>query len=280
MPGPAVPVAANSTVIYNLPVGMRYKSLLLNWNGSGTFTPALVTAIRLYANNQLFQTYLSGTDRDMFNQHDRMPAATADNVLAIPFGRFGMEDEKARYHSWINTGANSAGAQNNFVPITDFRLEIALGAVVTPSLALHAEVADNNVEQSVYLPRVDTWTETPNVGPGDFIHINTPMRLKGDPKRAMTHRLWMLDTVAHITQMRLIQDGAETQNNLLTTTNDFLLRSTRAPQAGYIALDYGCDGEDKNLLCGADVSTLEFRTTHTAGFASPLTLYQESLGSL
>ena len=269
-------VAANSTAYLQLPIGYRYHFLHLLYGGT-TFDNTYMSAIRLYANQSLFQNF-TGTQRDVWNQFDGLSATSTYKDLVIPFERIGMAEDKARYITAINTGSNSKGTQCP-VPITDFRIEIDIAGATAPTLAMYADVSDVNTEQSVMLPRIDRWTE--NVAAtGEFLHLNSARFIK-DKLRPYTHRIWLGDTDTNITNFRLLRDLNQEFKNRTTKENENAQTSikVRTPQAGWVAIDWGERGEFANLFDGINCANLELRSTHAATNAA-LPVIQESMGPL
>jgi hypothetical protein len=274
-------VGAGLTAYVNLPTGVRYHNILIAYSGT-TFDYTKMNAIRLYCNNDLIQT-ISGTVRNVFNQFLNMPAAAAGGpgILELPFERMGMADLIERYRTCINTGDKSIGGAQAAAGILNVRLEIDIdGTAVAPAIALYADVSDVNVEQSVLLPRIDTWQE-PIVAGGEYLHNNTPKKILGDAKRPFTERIWMVDTIAHITAFRFKENGRETFNRP-TTLNEARQKAwgKRTPQAGYVVYDPAEEGETNNFLHGLQLGTFDFYSTHAAAATTPLTMYSESMGPL
>lgn len=274
-------VVAGATAYLELPIGVRYHNLLIAYSGT-TFDYTKMDAIRLYCNNELIYT-TSGTFQNVKNVFDNMPAAVAGGagILEIPFERMRINDLIERYRKCINTGPKSQGSAQSRRGIMNFRLEIDIdAAAVAPAIALYADVSDVNTEQSVYLPRLDTWQE-PVVAGGEWVHQNTPKKVLGDPLRPFTERIWMVDTIAHITAFRMLVNGQELTNRT-TTLNEARQKSwgVRTPQAGYVAFDPAEEGEANNFIPGLQLATFDFRSTHAVGAATPLTMYSESMGPL
>jgi len=268
-------VAATSTAYINLPLGFRYRGLHLLYGGT-TFTPANMTAIRLYADNDLFQV-ISGSQRDMLNQFDKLPAASTYKNLHIPFERLGMSEPDARYLTCINTGAHSKGAQSKSGITAQFRMEVDINSgAVAPTLSVLADVMDVNVTQSRLLPRIDQWTE--NVAAtGEWLHVNSN-RFLGDSIRPYVQRLTFGDTNTNITNLRLRRNNEDIVNVPTTLLQYNQVRENRrAPQANFVSYDTGDMGEYYNILDPIHMSAFEIRTTHAATNAS-LPVISETMG--
>ncbi len=273
-------VAANATAFIDLPLGYRYHNLAICYGGT-TFDYTYINAIRLIANGETFYT-ISGTDRNAINQYLGLAAGATGGagILLLPFERIGMEEIVERYRTCINTGVASAGGGQSARGIQSFRMEIDIGAATAPTIALYADVSDVNIEQSTVMPRIDTWTEA-IVASSEYLQVNTPKRMLSDRLRPASARLWMKDTIAHITSFRTRMDGVELWNRT-TTLNEAVQKmyGQRHPQSGYVALDWEEKGEGQRLFQGLELSTFDMYATHAAGAATPLTLLLESYGPL
>ena len=274
-------VVAGTTAYLDLPMGFRYHNLIIVYSGT-TFDYTDMNAIRLYLNNELVQT-ISGTVRDVWNQYLGLAAAASGGagLLIMPFERVGLSDIIERYRTCINTGGKTKGSSQSRRGINNFRIEIDIDAgAVAPAISLYADVSDVNTEQSLLVPRIDSWQE-PVVAGTEWLHQNTPKKILGDPLRPFTERIWMVDTIAHITAFRMRLNGQETTNRT-TTLNEALQKSRqlRTPQAGYVVFDPAEKGESNNFIPGLQLSTFDFYSTHAAAATTPLTVYTESMGPL
>ena len=128
----------------------------LEWHlNLGNLTPAMFQEIRVKANGAIFQKW-NGADLDALLQYDKVPAASVNNVLVIPFRRFAMRssvnlidfkgasyvDGSSQFQS-LETSLN-VGAPGASVPITAVSLEcdiINTGAG-QPTLSLYSKCTD------------------------------------------------------------------------------------------------------------------------------------------
>jgi hypothetical protein len=268
---PVQGVAPGGKAYLNLPPGFRYRRLHVVYTGTGAgggapdMSPALMTAIRLYADNELFQN-ISGTDRDNLNQFDRFPAADTFKSLCLPFERTWMAEPDARYLTCINTGVASQNSVQAPKGINTLRLEIDIDATAPAdtTLTVYADVMDVNVQQSRMLPRIDRWAE--NVAAvGEFLHVNSA-KLLNDPLRPYLARLTFVETIAHLTAVRLRKNNVDIVQTIPVALLQFNQRAEmrRTPMAGYVMLDSGDFGEYFAVWDPIHWAQCEVRTTHTA----------------
>ncbi len=267
---------ANQTYTIILPIGLRYHHIWFEMGGT-TFGLAELSNVRLLANTQAIWN-LTGTQLDMMNQFDKLPAFAAGK-LCLPLERVGLSDPISRYLTAFNTGI--ACIQSSNVPVNDLRIEIDVAnTAVAATLAVSAIVSDVNPAQSTaVLRRERTFENTPGAAGGvEFLHVK---KITGDAKRRILNKVMLGDTNANITKIRILENGLEIYNrsSLLNEAVQKGPYGMRTPQAGWCAVDKTERGEYGNVENVAQLSTFELRSTAVVANANLPVIY-ETLGVL
>lgn len=267
-------VAAGGTATFRIPVGKRIHELQLV-HGAGQ-TVADFEEIRIYANGQVFQRF-SGTERDALNQFEGREAASAKNVLKLPFDRKGMITLPGRETTAINTGVADA----NGIKIASMYMEIdiASGATITATdLKLYALQSDAVAGGPGTIPFIRREQRSPEGADSDYQIADLINPGVNAPDKVALNRITFIPSAGTISNLKIDRN----QYNIFDRT-DGLNRSMqkdgiRVPQAGYYMIDpteRGISGEVINLM-----GTTDFRYRLNVSQAMTLTCLSEYLGVL
>lgn len=135
-------VAANSTAVLDLPVGLTYHGLNLVLSGLANGL-ADVTKVALFANGREIIA-LSGIEIDLLNRYHKQPAYSANvadtsGILNVNFERAGMINLSSRIATAITTGPAKLSNGNSFRAndiITQLRLEVTFAADAGATVAM------------------------------------------------------------------------------------------------------------------------------------------------
>jgi Viral coat protein P2 N-terminal domain len=280
MPGVSGNPGANQKPYFSITDQRRYHGLVLNYAATTLALTSMTFTIKL--NGGIVQTF-TGDQRDSWNQYDGMAAAAANTgFLYIPFRRSRMKDMRGAMMSSINVGVPYQAAPNAG-GIEELRVEIQMdsnpSAITT--FEMYAFCSAPNIEQSVWIPRIDSFQETPGVGAN--MPFKNRLTLQGDPTRREVYRLWANDTAAHITRTRIVEESDETYNELTTVgeTVDIKAGETRVPQTNWRALyDGGIEGNPWRTIKSYNLNGLATYIDTASGVVNPLTCVTETYGTL
>jgi hypothetical protein len=267
-------VNAGQTAYLDLPLGVRYKGLWLIYGGT-TFTPALMDAIRIYANNKIIHN-LTGSRRDALNQFDGLIAASTYKALYIPFHRIGMADKTQEFMTYLGTDHKCHQSPDGTKQL-QLQVDIDAGASA-PTLQVYAEICKNDPDQQQALLRTETWFE--NVAnTGDYLHQK---KYSGDAARPYISRMSFFDTPTNISSFYYLKDQAMiTQRtsllnrNIQVTDND----SVKVSPTSAVIFDTAEQGNHRCALHVQHIDDFEVHTVHTAT-NSNLPVVVETLGKL
>lgn len=130
-------VAAGGVATFQLPRGLRFHSLRIEYGGALADYPE----IRVKANTETIRRY-SFTEQDMMNQADKLPGAATLGYLLVPFDKVKSRIREGEEETALNVG-RPAGveAQPGEITNAEVQIEIASGATA-PSLKVWATVSN------------------------------------------------------------------------------------------------------------------------------------------
>lgn len=264
-------VAANTTAYLDLPLGVRYHQLLLAYGG--TFTPALMTQIRVKVNNQPIWA-VPGTFVDTMNQFDKLPAASTNTCLVLNFERVNLWSGPARWSTAINAG----GMPTQQCPsgVQSLRLEVDIGAATSPTLAVYAKVSQMNPAQATWMMRREQWFENVASSASEYLFTH---KYNADPLRPVLSRLLINDT-GIVTNFRMLANSQELVNRTVGVNNQTLqVDGIRTPQTNWTVYDTGESGNAANAINVGAIADFQVRATFS-GTNANLPVYSETLGSV
>jgi Viral coat protein P2 N-terminal domain len=273
-------VQANAKPYLQLPVGYRYHGILFDFAATTLAATSVTTDILV--NGKAIQ-HFTWDQRDAWNQHDKLQAFIANTgQMYIPFERVGLVDYRERYLTCINTGANSQGLQSPG-GITDLRVNLAFDGnpVGVTKFDCYAFVSGCNPEQSCYLNYIDQWQENmASSAAGTDQVFQRRLTVSGDETHQFVHRLWLNDTAAHISKLRIEENGIPVHESIPTaiTNYDAQMYGVRTPQTNWQFWDGGMRGEGDRMIDAFNDATLKVVATGITGVANPLTVVTETLG--
>ncbi|HEY2071676.1 MAG TPA: major capsid protein P2 [Rhizomicrobium sp.] len=271
---------ANGKPYIEMDIGYRYHGV---WIDYAATTLALSSMTFNWSiNGSKFQTY-TGDQRDSWNQHDRLLAASANTgSLFLPFMRMGMKDYREAFATSINTGAQSRNTPQAPNGVDSLRLDMVFDG--NPSAIakfdVYALTSACNPEQSTVVEHIDQWTETLGTsGTGVINKFARRLSTQGDATHQYLKRLWLQDTAAHLTRLTMTVNGDDVHDFPTALTNiDAQDQGVRTPQSGWQFWDGGMWGEGDRLIDLYNNQKVDVRVTAVTGASSPLTIVTETLG--
>lgn len=276
MPAAIAPVAADSTVTFNLPVGRRYHWLTLIGGGAGlSFGVDCLREIRVMANSKIIQRY-SGSDRNAMNLFQGRESATIDDDnfnLVIPFDRYNLGTRPGEEETAINTGsADKAGRA-----INQFKLEVDIassGFTGTPSLRLTAEQSEALEGGAGTIPYILKSTRDYNAA-ARYDLSDLP---RGGVTTQFLEALYMKPSVSTLENLEVLANNTLLFQRTAAENERIQRDGVRVPQAGWYNIDgteFGYAGQNFDLRGLAD-----FVVKFDTGAALQLVTYAHYLGGL
>jgi hypothetical protein len=262
-------VKAGQTALFNLSLGNRYHELQLSYAG---VTLAQLTEIRVKINGTVKQIF-SATDRDKWNQFDKIAAAAG--ILVIPFDRQKLRTLAAEEETAIDTGAIVAGQTGERV--TSFSIEVDIdAAAAAPVLEMNATVS-----------------ETTGRGVGTVLHIRRDTRTFGGAGRhdisdlpfnsvtaAYLNRVTFSPSVGEVSETTVKRNNVTIFERKKALNERLQANGIRVPQTGFQIIDTtekGIGGNVFNLMGAQD---FRYELVTTGAGANTVTVYSEYLGRL
>lgn len=267
---PAVNVGAGLKFTIDVPAVYRVHDIELHCTNIAT--AALITDLEVKINGVVKHKYYDGSDRDVMNQHDNMPAYTAHNILTIPFERKKLKNRQANERTAINLGAPDKHGQ---VARSMHISGVLDAALVNPSIKVYARVS---------APRPGAFGDVISILPYDFNNtfvnqfydiVDIP---RARPDVALCNRVFFKN--ANITEVELKRDN-KTSWIRTAAANDYALAcntEVRKKQAGWFLVDRSESGYGGDFFRMAGFSDVRWRVKQSS--AGTLTAYVEHLGSL
>ena len=245
-------VAAGQTATANLPIGLTYHELLLNYSG---VTLAQMNEIRVVANGKVIQRYASGTQLDTMNQFEGRAAAAG--VLTIPVGdRYGLKSRDGIEFSGLGTGV-----VDDPNPITTLSVEVDIdAAAVGTTLSMIAIQSDPSVSGMIKF--VDQYSYAPSAA-GDF-------DISDLPKSRIFNQLFLQS--ANVTDVEIRRNGYTVFERSASENNTVQTDGVRVPQAGNFVVDFTEKGYGSEGLATKGVQDLRIVLTMSAAATVPLAL--------
>jgi hypothetical protein len=280
MPGLSGVAGAGATPFIALAEGFRYHGIRIDYAATTLALTAVTTDVMI---NGKAEQHFTWDQRDSWNQHDKLPAAAANTgTMYIPFERIGLLDERERYSTCINYGENSKGPQ---APggVNDFRLNLAFDGtpVGITKFDVYAVTSGINPEQSIYINKIEQWSETIAASAGGTDNVlQRRLVLKEDKTRMYLTRMWANDTAAHLTKLRIEENGVPVHEAIPTALTNAEAQSLgiRSPQANWQFWDGAMLGESDRWI-ELQAASLKTVLTATTGATTPVTIVTECLGS-
>ncbi|AYM04229.1 hypothetical protein D8911_14595 (plasmid) [Levilactobacillus brevis] len=261
---PAEGVAPGQTATIKLPKPRLYHAFVLATN----IPVAQINEIRIMANAKAMQSF-SGEALDVMNQFDGLQAGDG-SFIRINLDQSGL---KQRIHEEL-TAVNVGSLNPNTGQIIDnLSLEIDIDAAATTPAITNSYAVQSPVREG---------------GPGAIRSIRRlyAQGLNGRwdfdklPKGTRSHQ-WIsriFIKAAAITDLEIERDG-RTVWERSAALNDFMLAdSERAPQSGWVVVDFSEEGYGENKL---DVRTAQdLRLKITSSSAETVEILAEYLGEL
>lgn len=257
-------VAANSTAILALPLGMTYHSISLD---HGALAVTNFSQIRVKVNGATIQEF-TGAQLDALNQfYGHVAAASQNNVLHLMFDTPGVRTRAGREMTALGCAPYS---ESNKRPVQTVTIEIDLGAGASPAIVAYAKVSPptpsglvRKIKRFIYQPSAT----------GDFEISDLP---RGDAIAAM-HFHKVADD---ITNVRVSADGFDIFDRN-TDVNEAFQRCvdfSRVPIAAYWHVDPQEDGDAGEVM--APAAAEDFRVTLTLSTAAAVTALIEYVGPI
>lgn len=264
-------VAASSSVVGVLPIGLSYETLFLVYAGS--LLLADMTNIRVVANGKPIQEYRTGTELDKYNQFNKRTAAVTNGILMIDFCRRLLLRQDYRELTKLGTGmpvdlrqtvgktAGGADIPNpnyNPFPVQTLTVEMDLASTVGSTATLKVYALQSQPAPTGLLRKVRKFSHNPTATPYDIADY---------PKGDMVNAIY-LNYGVKITNAKILRenytvfDRTRTLNNIIQTDG-----AVRTPQTGMFVIDTTEEELGDQVITTAGVNdfriTLDFSTTPT-----------------
>lgn len=256
-------VAAGNTATLRLPIGLTFHQLLLAYAG---VTLAQINEIRLLANGELIQRFLTGAQLDAWNQFEgRAAAAAANGVIVLDFDRYNLRTRRAEEVTAIGTGR-----PDDKTPITTLSLEVDIdGAAVGPVLT--AKAIQSASTPAGLLKKIRQYTY-PGAAIGDH-------EISDLPKGEIFNKVGFGGHVANVyTAIKVERDNFVVFERSVDENEVVQVDGVRTPQADLVVYDPTENGHGAEGLATRGVGDLRFIQTLTNAGSVPVTV--ESIGPL
>ncbi len=283
LPTPTGVASGGGSVVAQLPIGLSYETLLIDYGGS--LVPADMSNIRVVANGKPIQEYRSGTELNTYNVFNRRTTAATNTIIAIDFIRRLLPDRAMReatklgtgkpvdlnrYSGQTASGANIPNPNYNPFPVQTLTLEMTLGTSVgsTGTIALYA--IQSEAAPTGIIRKLRPFTYSPGA---------TTYEIADLPKGDMINAVYFNYGVK-ITRIQLLRDNYTMFDRLLTLNNLIQTDDTyRTPQTGMFVHDTTESGFGDQVITTAGVNDFRYRLTFSTT-PTTLTLSVDYIGQL
>lgn len=265
MPAPDS-VAAGQTATFQLPLVNTYHELQLEYSGAALSTWG---DYRLYLNGVAIQT-VKMSDRDAFNQHDKLAAAAG--IIKIPLERKNLKTLDGQELTSIDAGrvTQAKGRQAN-----SFYLEVDVPAGATsPTLKLSATVSPSSgmgIGSVLFIKR----HQRPIGAAGEAQISDLPY---GDSQAAALNRVWFKPASGTVNKVRIEKDGVILFERSAALNTSCLADGQKNPQSGWYTIDKTEGGIGGDMIPLVGHSHFAYVMDNSA--AGSMTIYSETIGTV
>jgi hypothetical protein len=262
-------VVANGTATNMVTPGRTIENLQLKLGG--TFTKAMISALRVKANGKVIIEG-SGSELDKLNAY-RQSGTTSASFLDVYFADYSLNNELDRMVGAFDT---SLGIANITTEVT---IAGATAPVLTPILVESAQQKLTTGEAAPFAPLISKILRYPFAqATGGKLPITVPF---GPNNGAIIKRLHVFTNGGLMTGATVKQDGLVVHESVKAENEFMQARHGRVPQTNCYTIDFVIDGDIKKALDTRNARSLEWLFDFSAADSGNVIVeYLDPLGNL